>query len=460
MNIGTEDVLDGDQQRGPQEPEPLDPSERTRFRSGVDIAVAALIVVVVLVAALIIWQRSDFRSTSSQPAANPAMDPEQPATFPPSLGEAWQANSPATQLPVAAGPVVVTGEGGEVAGRDPLTGKVLWRYSRDLPLCTVTAAWTFAVAVYRTDGNALPASDPRSGGGCSEITALDPPTGRRGKQRKAGEALDRPVGEQRQSDAELGTRLLGDGTFVTTTGRRLLTTMRSDLVQTMEYGVVPAIVNPNKQPRIDCVYGSVAVGQNKIGVIERCPADTGDRLTVYRTTNEDSSGNNRADEPAVVFSVVVGSSAARVVAVSEQRTAVVLPDPSRLAIFDEAGKPVAEYPLELPPRDLEGDPDGLAVPVTKGRDASYWFTGSRTVALDGRELRPLWTAVSTIGPGTIFGGRVLIPIQNGLRVLNQVTGELVGTIPVDRHGYTGTVQMASIGPMVLEQRGPNLVALR
>lgn len=460
MNIGTEDVLDGDPRSGPREPEPLDPSERTRFRTGVDIAVAALVVVVVLVAALIIWQRSDFRATSSQPAANPAKDPEQPATFPPSLGEAWQANSPATQVPVAAGPVVVTGDGGEVTGRDPLTGNVLWRYSRDLPLCTVTSAWTFAVALYRTDGNALPASDARSGGGCSEITALDPPTGRRGKQRKADEQAERPVGEQRQSDAELGTRLLNDGTFVTTTGRQLLTTLRSDLVQTMEYGRIPAIVNPNKQPRIDCTYASVAVGVSKIGVIERCPADTGDRLTVYRTTNEDSTGNNRADEPAVVFSVVVGSSAARVVAVAEQRTAVVLPDPSRLAIFDDAGKPVAEYPLDLPPRDLEGDPDGLTVPATRGGDAIYWFTGSRTIALHTKELRPLWTAVATVGPGTIFGGRVLIPIQNGLRVLNQVTGELIGTIPVDRHGYNGTVQMSSIGPMVLEQRGANLVALR
>jgi hypothetical protein len=458
MNIGTEDVLA--EERDPLDPEPLDPSERTRFRTGLDIVIAVLITVVVLVAALIIWQRSDFKATSSQPAANPASDPEQPATFPPSLGEAWHANSPATPVPVAAGPVVVTGEGGDLAGRDPLTGKVLWSYSRDLPLCTVSSAWSFAIGVYQTNGNFLPAGDSRAGGGCSEMTALDPATGLRGKQRKPGEPADRPVGEQRQGDAELGTRLLSDGSFVTTTGRRLLTTLRSDLVQTMEYGVVPAIVNPNKQPRIDCTYASVAVGFSKIGVIERCPADTGDRLTVYRTTNEDSNGNNRADEPAPLFSIVVGSAQARVVALSEQRTAVVLPDPSRLAIFDDGGKPVAEYPLDLPANDLQGDPDGLAVPATRGKDAVYWFTGSRTIALHGKELRPLWTALATIGPGTIFGDRVLIPIRDGLRVLDQVTGELIGTIPVDRHGYTGTVQMASIGPMVLEQRGANLVALR
>jgi hypothetical protein len=220
--------------------------------------------------------------------------------------------------------------------------------------------------------------------------------------------------------------------------------------------VLPAIVNPNKQPRTECQYGSVATGAGKIGVIERCPADTGDRLTVFRTTN----GDNKADEPMVVFSVIVGSSQARVVALSDQRTAVVLPDPSRLAVFDDTGKPVAEYPLDLPKQDLNGDPPGLVVPVTKGGGAFYWFTGSRTVALHNTELRPLWTALSTVGPGTIFAGRALIPVRDGLRVLNQVSGELIGTVPVDRHGYTGLVSMAAIGPMVLEQRGGNLVALR
>lgn len=454
MNIGTEDVLDGAAPSGT--PEPLDPSERTRFRTGVDLAVAALIVVVVLVTALIIWQGSDFKATTSQTNPNPVAAPEVPLTFPPSLGEAWQKSSPATPVPVAVGPVVVTGEGSEVAGRDPLTGDVLWRYTRNLPLCTVSSAFDHAIAVYRTDGRALPAKDSRASGGCSEFSALDPPTGRRGRQRTPDEPVEKPVGLQRQSDAELGTRLINDGTYVTTTGRRLLTTLRSDLVQTMEYGTLPAIVNPNKQPRTDCEYASVATGSSKIGVIERCPADTGDRLTVYKTTN----GDNKADEPLVLFSVVVGSFSARVVAQSEKYTAVVLPDPSRLAVYDDQGRAVAEYPLELGPKDLDGDPDGLAVPITKTPDAFYWFTGSRTVALDHKDLRPLWTALSTIGPGTVFVGRAVIPVQNGLRVLNPTTGELIGTVPVDRHGYTGTISMASIGPMLLEQRGGNLVALR
>jgi hypothetical protein len=309
--------------------------------------------------------------------------------------------------------------------------------------------------VYRTDGRLLPAGDPRSGGGCSEVTALDPASGQRGRQKVPGEPAERPNGLQRNTDAELGTRLLADGTYVTTTGRRLLLSWRSDLVQTMEYGGLPALVNPGKQPRTGCTYGSVAVAPGKVGVIERCPTDSGDRLTVYRSFNND----NKADEPPVVFSVVTGNRA-RVVALSDNRTAVALPDPARLRVFDDTGKQVAEYPLDLPAADLSGDPAGLVVPVSKNGGVDYWFTGSRTIALHGVELRPLWTQAGTLGPGVVFAGRELLPVPDGIRVVDLATGQPVGTFPVDRHGYSGPVMMSSIGPMVLEQRGDNLVALR
>lgn len=451
--FGSEDVLDGAHVTEPEEP--FDPRDRTSFRTGIDILVAILIVVVAVVAGLIIWQNSELRATSSQTNPNAVRAPEDPAEFPPSLGEAWRATSSATPVPVAVGSVVVTGEGGEVAGRDPLTGNVLWRYTRDLPLCTVSSSWSLALAVFRTDGRALPAGDSRAGGGCSQIAELDPSSGRRGRQRQPDEPVEKPNGGQRHADAELGTRLVPDGTFITTTGRRLLLTLRSDLVQTMEYGTLPSLVNPNKQPRTECTYGSVAAGAGRVGVIERCPADSGDRLTVYRTVND-----NKADEPSVVFSVLVGTDAARVVALTDKLTAVVLPGPNRLAIYDDQGKPVTEYPLDLAEPDLRGDPDGMVVPVTKGTGALYWFTGSRTIALDSIELRPLWTALSTVGPGIVFSGRVLIPVRDGLRVIDQASGALIGTLPVDRQGYAGMVSMATIGPMVLEQRGANLVALR
>ncbi|MGH3760859.1 Rv3212 family protein [Actinophytocola sp.] len=460
-HIGDEDVLDG-------RADPVrEPVERSRFTRRRDVAAAALIAVVALVVGLLVWRWGDIRTTSSTTYGGPAPSPAQPTAFPPSLGEAWRATSGATPEPVTVGPAVVTGDGGEVAGRDPVSGEVRWRYSRDLPLCTLTAAWSMAVAVYEKSANLLPADDPRADGGCSETTALDPATGKRGKQPGPGEERDKPDSGQRNSDAERGTRLLYDGTYVTTTGERLLTTWRSDLVQTMEYGQVPAMVNPDKQPRTGCGYRTVTVVQARIGVVEDCPDDEGDRLTVYQAT-----GNNDSEKPEVVATVEVAEGA-RVVAMTDQCrldpadqeatqlcTAVVEPDPARLLVLNEKGEQVAAHPLSLGSGDLAEQPADRVVPTTPTPAAIYWFTGSRTIALSTADLSPLWTVDDTVGPGTMFAGQMLVPVSDGLRVLKPATGRPVGTLPVDRGGYTGLVTMSTLGPMVYEQRGDTLVAMR
>ncbi|HEX6353979.1 hypothetical protein [Actinophytocola sp.] len=456
--MGDEDVLDGT--------EPVERWERTKFHRKRDVLVTALIAVAVLVGGLLLWQSSDIRATSSQTYDGPATSPARPTVFPPSLGEAWRAKSPATPEPVAVGPAVVTGNGGEVAGRDPLTGEVRWRYSRDLPLCTVSSAWQLAVAVYAKPDNFLPDSDPRAQGGCSEVTALWPATGQRGRPTQPDEQRDKPFQGQRNSDAELGTRLLSDGSYVTTTGSKLLTTWRSDLVMTMEYGKIGAIQNPDKQPRTGCTYGTVSVVTGKIAVIERCPIDASDRLTVYKAT-----GNDDSEKPVVVASVVVGDGA-QVVAMSDQCrlnpanpdevqqcTAVALPNPNRLVVLNEKGEQVKTFELSIGANDLRDEPKDHTVAVNRATGAVYWFTGSKTIALSMDDLRPLWTVDDALGPGTAFAGKILVPVTGGLAVLDPATGEYVGRIPVDRGDYEGLVTMSKIGSIVLEQRGDTLVAL-
>jgi hypothetical protein len=458
--IGDEDVLDGTD-------EPVERWERTRFHRKRDVLVAAVIGVAALVGGLLLWQSSDIRATTSETAGSSMPSPARPSVFPPSLAEVWRAKSPATPDPVTVGPAVVTGNGGEVAGRDPLTGDVRWRYNRDLPLCTVSSAWQLAIAVYAKKDNLLPDDDPRKAGGCSEVTALWPETGQRGRPARPDEQRDSPYLGTRNSDAELGTRLLSDGTYVTTTGSHLLTTWRSDLVLTMEYGRVGAIQNPDKQPRNGCEYGTVAVVTGKIAVAERCPTDPGDRVTVYKATGEDDS-----EKPVVVSSVVVGNGA-KVVAMSEQCrldasqpdevqqcTAVALPNPNRLVLLNEKGSQIRSYPLDLAPGDLRGDPADHVMSVNRVTGAVYWYTGSRTIALSLDDLRPLWTVDNAMGPGTAFAGKILVPVRDGIEVLNPATGEVVANTPIDRGGYDGEITMSALGPMVFEQRGDTLVALR
>ena len=129
------------------------------------------------------------------------------------------------------------------------------------------------------------------------------------------------------------------------------------------------------------------------------------------------------------------------------------------SLHGEAFNFSTETPLTVPAGDSTDPPNH----VTRGfatKTNVFWFTGSQTIALSHDTLTPLWTAKGTLGAGTTLAGRAIIPVQDGLRVYEQATGELVGTIRVNREGHTGPVQLATAGPVVLEQRGETLVALR
>ena len=408
-----------------------------------DLVAAALLSITVVVTAAALWHYSDANATESQTAATEPPLLVSPTALPPSLAPAWQQPSGATAAPVVAGHSVVTGEGSEVVGRDPLTGDVRWRYARDIPLCTVMPAVLEDLPPGTTGGatrdfeNALAAfsKDPRF---CSEVVMLDGGTGKRTAQRNG--------------DAEAGTRIVSDGTHITATGTRYLETWRSDLVRTTQYGHVGAPVNPGKQPRTGCEYGSTAVASNQIGLIERCPNEDSDRLTVLKANPAN------AETPEVIFSVQAGTRGARVVAVSVDKVAVLLPDPARLVVYDNTGNQLASHPVDI---DVPTATGTVEVPITTiTPTAVYWYTGSSTIALDPADFTPRWTVDGTLGPGTLMAGRLLMPKPGELAVLDASTGEQVGDVPVDRGSYQGVVQLAVAGPVVLEQRGGQLGALR
>ncbi|WP_158885392.1 PQQ-binding-like beta-propeller repeat protein [Amycolatopsis anabasis] len=428
-DIGAEDVLPVPVEGGGAPRHAVEPvARRSPWNRRGDRVAAAMIVVVCVVAGVLIWAGSDHRATVSETANAAAELPPAPDAVPGSLTQVWQAPSGATTAPVTEGTSVVTGSGGEVDGRDPVTGQIRWRYARDIPLCTIGGAWSRVNAVYRKEI------------GCSEVTQLDPSTGHRTAQRNG--------------DAELGTRLLSDGSHVTATGQRLLNTWRDDLVKSMEYGQVPALVNPEKQPRTGCTYGSVAVSSGKVGVIERCPGDLADRFTVYKSTGD------KEDEPKVLFSALLAGRSAKLVAMSGDSAAIALPEQQLLVLYGADGNQRAAYPLTIPAADLAQDPPGGVLPTTTTANNVYWFTGSKTMALAKSDLTPLWTLDGTLGPGVLFAKQLVVPIKGGLAVLDEQTGTTIRTIGVDRHGYQGPVRLGALGPMLFEQRGDTLAALR
>jgi hypothetical protein len=409
------------------------PERRTRR----DLTTAAVLAVAVLTVSTALWWTSDARRTTLTTASGWTPGVTSPpggsaaGRLPTVLTKAWQAPSPATPVPLVHDGTVVTSAAGEVAGRDPHSGAVRWSYRRDRPLCTVAAAFHQVVAVYRR------------GETCSEVTALDWTSGRRGPQRTG------PV--------EAPTQLAAAGNQVAASGRHYLEVWRSDLVRTLAYGRLPTPAQPATQPRPACLHRSMALDSarsdgGRLALVEQCPGERV-RLTVQR------SDPKEPDQPEVTFSTLLQGQQAQVVALSQDRVAVALPDPARLVVLDERGKEVAEHPLAIPDADLRGDPPGGVAEVTRTPTELYWFTGSATVALDPGDLRPRWTRAGSLGTGSDVAGRLLLPVPGALAVLDTTTGAQVGELPVDRAGYRGPVGIASTGDVVLEQRGDALVAL-
>ncbi|WP_238422535.1 hypothetical protein [Gordonia sp. 'Campus'] len=422
---------------------------RPERRTPLDLAITAVVIVVLVTACAIAWAVSPVRHTDSAQAgsAPAAVQPAQtvPATFVPR----WQATSDATTVPAIGESVVVTGDGGAVVGHDPATGRALWSYRRDLDLCTVGTAWTassdVALAVYRNSR------------GCSEVTALDAATGARTGART--------------SDADPELTLGTDSGYVVAQGPRRLETWGSNLVRGIEYGRVEAPVRPEDAPdRNDCALFSSAVSGDRLAVVERCADDPGYRLTVM------GSVLDKDDEVEKYGSSLITGD------VSGPPPVVIAMSSSGIAVYDGGASP-AEPPTlgaESGPAIRRFDTDGVAagtntvagnatpppgsVPIAADGIVTYW-TGRATVVLNGQTLNPIYQVPGTLGPGQVMAGQLLLPSASGISVRDVATGREVRSIPLARsaepdEGGTAApvVSLRVIGDIVVEQRGNRIEA--
>src|ERR1700743_534636 len=214
-------------------------------RTKADLLAAAAIAVVCGVAAALIWWTSDARATISRPAVGPAPSPRLAHELPDSLKQLWTAPNAPTDQPVVVAGTVVTADGRAVEGRDPVTGRVRWLYSRGSDLCGVAGVYRFAVAVYRDDR------------GCGQVSAIDGSTGRRGPARS--------------SYADPQVRLSSDGTTVLSVGDTKLELWRSDMVRMLAYGETDARVKPSSRGlHSGCRLISAAASSSTVSVLESC----------------------------------------------------------------------------------------------------------------------------------------------------------------------------------------------
>lgn len=404
------------------------PERRTRA----DLIVAATIVLVLMVAASVIWLRSDARGTTSVTADTPLALPASALSVPESLTERWRAPDPAPGPVTAVGGAIVVGGENSVRGLNPVDGVEAWSYVRDRPLCAMVGAWDAAVAAF---------SDPR---GCGQVTELDGSTGERR--------------DQRTNDADPSVTLTFDGTYVTQAGPTRLEVWRSDLVRTIEYGRVAAPVSSGDQPRSGCTLLSTGSSSARLAVLEQCPDEDGPRLTAQNPVPEDNT-EPEINGSTVLTDVPVGGGGARVLAVVGDRIGLYLPpsgtNPARVAVFDGSSEFASAQALDEPAAPTAGPAD-----VTRTGTVLSWWTGGSTIGFTQIDLAQRWVLPDTLGPGAVMAGQLLVPISDGLAVVDIGNGVVTRTIAVDRGGYDGPVTLAVLGTGVVEKRGDEVVSLQ
>jgi hypothetical protein len=399
------------------------PERRTRG----DVLAAAAIVMVIAVAAGLIWWSSDARATISKPAASPIPALQSARDVPTSLHELWSAPSPATTRPVVAGGSVVTGAGHEMDGRDPATGNVLWRYARNVDLCGVTYVYNDAVAVY---------PDAR---GCGQVTTIDGQTGRRHYARTAY--------------ADPRVTLSSDGSTVLSAGDSRLELWRSDMVRMISYGALDARIKPDVPSGVLCRLVSAASSSAAVSVLEACPGESDLRLTLLQPADEeDQPKTKRVQLPGVP-----ADAGARVIAVSETTTAVYVPTPKPVVnVIDDTGTTIASTAL--------AEPASPQAKATRAGDLITWWTGDSVMVFDADGMRYKFTVSpvggqAPIGPATLVAGKLMVPVTTGYDVFDARTGAGESHIDLLRSPIDTAVVPGVAGTTLLEQRGGTLVAL-
>ena len=395
----------------------LAPERRTKG----DLIAAAAIVAAIVVFIAIIWWHSSARATISRPAADATSTAAEADAVPAALTQRWRANSARTLAPVVVSGTVVTGDGRTVTGLDPQTGQQRWVYARDTDLCALSFIYDLAVAVY---------PDSR---GCGQVSGIKASTGQRGPTRT--------------SYADNQVVVTSNGSAVLSAGPTRLEMWRSDLVRMLSYGEIDARIKPvNQGVGTGCALMSAAASDAAAAVLEVCRDDSKLRLTLLKPAKEeDEPDTKNVDLPGLAI-----DSEARVLAVAGTTTAVFVPTPRpQVNVYDETGTVMSQTPLDSPPTLT-----GRAPALTRAGEFITWWTGSAVLVFDDElNYRYTFRDATPLGPATMMADQLLVPVADGLAVVNPADGAVQRVIPVDHPAGDGPVIPAVSGTMVIEQRG-------
>ena len=472
-------------------------------RKRIDRIVAAAIAVVVIVVAVIVYLTSDIRATTLT-VVDSKDAPEAPDGAPTSLSQAWTLPTDPT-LGAVASPygVVVTTDGSTVTGHDAVTGEARWSYSRpNEPQCAVGSGDLDAPGVRNRGKVRGVMVVSEKNGYCSQMMLLDPDTGERHYYRT--------------SPNQPGGSLAFGGPYAAWLGPSLVELWRDDLVRTIQYGDLPSPPKPNAA-HPGCEFTDIALADEQFATVEHC-AETSPYAQVVINWATPDSAPDKPDGQDVFqheprATIDTGSAAARIVGITADRVAVLVSEPEpAVVVFDTSGAEQGRTPVGIPADAIEAadrlTSTGGTAPTPNVRSGSdrYSLIGDHLLAMtsDTEDVQvtptpttssgaefitptpgqlaeestlagppPLetvqvkgltyrWTVDGALGLPAVTGDQLVMPVDGGLSVFQKTNanpGIVPLTVAVDRGAYTGRVDAAAVGEMIIETRGGTVVGL-
>lgn len=431
---------------------PWTPSPRPERRTRGDLALSAGVIVAALALISTTWLLSDARHTNHT-AASPGDAISSVSSYdlpvPSTLVETWRQTTDLASTPtlVALDGAVIRTEENRVSALAASDGHEVWSYSRNQELCGVTGSWSRVIAIYR---------GPK---GCGEATSLSVSTGQYVDTRSALAA-----------SAVTTFRSL-DHVGMLSSDRIEL--WRSDLVRTVELGHREQAVNPSNDPTQGCSFSSAMTRKSLLAVAMDCPTDAesagGTQKENNRIVRLFDADPERSEVPEVTHDFTVPSGS-ELVAIGQDAALIYAPETDEdgnthsvnsRAVFQvlRTDGSSGEYPAELSPLVSESRTN---VPFTaETSDLPHhmtWFDGERLIAFSPSDLNPRFS-IPALGTGAAMGGRLLVPVHQGVAVVDWADGHIERVIPVDRGAWEGRVTLRVQGATIIEQRGTDLVGL-
>lgn len=335
---------------------------------------------------------------------------------------------PGVYRPVVSKGLLITTDGRTVHATNP-DGSEAWSYSRkDDDICSLGSAWDRVIVTYRT------------GVGCGDTVSIDAATGQYADTRSSI-----------NSDEVLA---VSSNDRIGTVSTDRLDLWRSDMVRTVEYGDVEAKQEPDMQPNEACTISSAMTRTELAAVTESCPTDPGNTmLRLLKGTPADSR------KPEFHTNVAIQTEGARLVAIGQEAAAVYIPaSPPQLRAFDQQGQELASSSVAESPA-IRDSATPFAPMTADLPHHMTWFDGERLYLLSPDKLEVQLVMDTAIGTGVAVGQRLLMPVKEGLAVVNWESGKIERTIPVDRGDYDGPVHVTMAGTTIVESRGDKDVVL-